>query len=334
MTLEQFIASRRERWAALEGTLGRARRGRLRGVPAAELESFGTLYRQAASDLAIARRDFPQSDTAAYLNDLCARAHPLLRRSAPLHPRQAWEWFALGVPRAWRARRAFVLASVGLLLAGAVAGWVAVMMRPDLRASLIPASGFDQLARGEVHSLPSSPLVSWALMSNNIKVAAIAFVGGALAGVPTAAILAANGWILGTIAAAVHLGGYDFAFWTLIVPHGVLELSIIVIAGACGLYVGSALLRPGLRRRGDALSHAALDSLGLAAGSAMLLVVAGILEGFVSPSDIPPGAKLAIGLGVGAVLYAWLLLAGREPGRAAALRLDAPGASGADRLPA
>lgn len=334
MTLEQFIAPRRERWAALERLLSRSRRGRLTGVPASELEAFGMLYRQAASDLAIARRDFADSETSAYLNDLCARAHPMLRRPAPLHPGQVWEWFALGVPRAWRERRFFVLASLGLLLAGATAGWIAVMLRPDLRASLIPASGFDQLARGEVHSLPSSPLVGWALMSNNIKVAAIAFVGGALAGVPTAAILAANGWMLGTIAAGVHLGGYDYAFWTLIVAHGVLELSIIIIAGACGLYVGNALLRPGLRRRGDALSRAALDTLGLAFGSAMLLVIAGLLEAFVSPSDIPSGGKLAIGAGVGALLYSWLLLAGRRRSPTRQVHLDSALAGGPDRAPA
>lgn len=334
MRVEQFIATRQERWRRLETMLRRTRRGRLAGVPAAELEAFGTLYRQAASDLAIARRDFPDSDTAAYLNDLCARAHPLLVRPAPFHPGQLWGWFVLGVPRAWRARRWFVLASVGLLVAGALAGWLAVMLRPDLRASLIPASGFDQLARGEVHSLPSSPWLSWALMSNNIKVAAVAFLGGALAGVPTALVLAANGWMLGSIAAAVHLGGYDYAFWTLIVPHGVLELSVIVIAGACGLYVGNALLRPGLRKRGDALAHAALDTLGLAVGSAALLVIAGILEAFVSPSDAPAPAKLAIGFGIGLLLYSWLVLAGRSRRHRAAPRLDTALAGGPTRAPA
>ena len=322
MTVDAFIATRRERWAQLEAMLQRSRRGRLRDTPAAELERFGALYREAASDLAIARRDFPDDDVATYLNDLCARAHPMLFRSPPVRPRDLVRWFAVGIPRAFRARRRYVLLSLGLMVAGAVAGWLAVDLRPDLRASLIPQSGFDQLARGQISALPSAPLLGTVIITNNIKVAAVCFLGGALAGLPTALILAANGWMLGTIAAAVHQGGYDLAFWPLIVPHGVLELSIIVIAGAAGLYVGEAILRPGLLRRGEAFSRAAMGSLGLAAGSASLLIVSGILEAYVSPSALPAWFKLLIGAMVGTALYSWLLLTGRKRRAPSRMLLD------------
>jgi len=322
MTLDGFVAGRRDRWAELEGMLGRSRRGRLRDIPAAELERFGSLYREAASDLAIARRDFPDDNVATYLNDLCARAHPMLFRSRPSRPRDLLRWFAVGVPRAFRERRTYVLLSLGLMAAGAIAGWLAVDLRPDLRASLIPQSGFDQLARGQVSSLPNAPLLGTVIITNNIKVAAVCFLGGALAGLPTALILAANGWMLGTIAAAVHQGGYDLAFWSLIVPHGVLELSIIVIAGATGLYVGDAILRPGLLSRGEAFTRAAQGSLGLAAGTASLLIVSGILEAYVSPSGLPAWSKLLIGAIVGTALYGWLLLTGRARRQPTRIRLD------------
>jgi uncharacterized membrane protein SpoIIM required for sporulation len=296
--------------------LARSRRGRLRDIPAAELERFGLLCREAASDLAIARRDFPHDDVSTYLNDLCARAHPMLYRSPPLRRGDVVRWFVTGIPRAFRERRRYVLLSVGIMLAAAVAGWLAVDLRPDLRASLVPQSGFDQLARGQVASLPSAPLLGTVIITNNIKVAAICFLGGFAAGVPTAFFLAANGWMLGTIAAAVHQGGYDLAFWSLIVPHGVLELSILIIAGAAGLCVGDALLRPGLLRRGEAFTRAALGTLGLAAGTASLLVVSGVLEAYVSPSVLPDWAKLLIGASIGIALYSWLLLAGRRRDRA------------------
>jgi uncharacterized membrane protein SpoIIM required for sporulation len=322
MTLDAFVGARRERWGNLEAMMRRARRGRLRDIPATELEEFGSLYREAASDLAIARRDFPDAEVAVYLNDLCARAHPMLYRSPPLRPLDLLRWFALGIPRAFRARRTYVLLSLGLIVAGAIAGWLAVDLRPDLRASLIPQSGFDQLARGQVRSLPSAPLLGTVIITNNIKVAAVCFLGGALAGLPTALILAANGWMLGTIAAAVHEGGYDLAFWSLIVPHGVLELSIIVIAGAAGLYVGDALLRPGLLRRSEAFSRAATGSLGLAAGSASLLIVSGVLEAYVSPSTLPAAAKLGVGAVVAIALYSWLLLTGRPRPERALVQLD------------
>jgi uncharacterized membrane protein SpoIIM required for sporulation len=317
MTLEGFVASRTQRWAQLESMLARSRRGRLRDIPAAELERFGLLCREAASDLAIARRDFPQDDVCTYLNDLCARAHPMLYRAPPLRRGEVVRWFVTGIPRAFRERWRYVLLSVGIMLAAAVAGWLAVDLRPDLRASLVPQSGFDQLARGQVASLPSAPLLGTVIITNNIKVAAICFLGGFAAGVPTAFFLAANGWMLGTIAAAVHQGGYDLAFWSLIVPHGVLELSILIIAGAAGLCVGDALLRPGLLRRGEAFTQAALGTLGLAAGAASLLVVSGVLEAYVSPSALPDWAKLLIGAVIGIALYSWLLLAGRRRDRAA-----------------
>jgi len=327
VTVDAFIATRSQRWTQLETMLRRSRRGRLRDIAAADLERFGALYREAASDLAIARRDFPDDDVTTYLNDLCARAYPLLYRSPPLRPGDLARWFAVGIPRAFRARRLYVLLSVALLVAGAVAGWLAVDLRPDLRASLIPQSGFDQLARGQVSALPSAPLLGTVIITNNIKVAAVCFLGGALAGLPTAFIIAANGWMLGTIAAAVHQGGYDLAFWSLIVPHGVLELSIIVIAGAAGLSVGDAILRPGLLSRGEAFSRAARGSLGLAAGSASLLVVSGILEAYVSPSGLPAWAKLLIGAAGGTVLYSWLLLAGRSRRERTRVRLDSVAAA-------
>jgi uncharacterized membrane protein SpoIIM required for sporulation len=330
MTVEAFTAARRARWQELEMLLKQSRRGRLRDIPAGQLERFGALYREAASDLAIARRDFPDEGITLFLNNLCARSHPMLFRSTPVRAHDLMLRFLVGIPRAFRERRTYVLASLGLLVAGAIAGWLAVDLRPDLRESLVPASGFDQLARGQVNTLPNAPLLGTVIITNNIKVAAVCFLGGALAGVPTALILAANGWMLGTIAAAVHQGGYDLAFWSLIVPHGVLELSIIVIAGATGLYIGDALLRPGLLSRGEAFTRAALSSLGLAAGAASLLIVSGLVEAYVSPSGLPAGAKLLVGGIVGAALYSWLLLAGRPQRRPRQVRVDAA-AGGASR---
>lgn len=323
MTVEAFAAARRGRWEELETLLKRGRRGRLRDIPAAQLERFGTLYRDTASDLAIARRDFPDEDITLSLNNLCARAHPVLFRSTPVRAHDLLAGFLVGIPRAFRERRTYVLLGLALMVAGAVAGWLAVDLRPDLRDSLIPASGFDQLARGQVSALPNAPLLGTVIITNNIKVAAVCFLGGALAGVPTAFILAANGWMLGTIAAAVHQGGYDLPFWSLIVPHGVLELSIIVIAGATGLYVGDAILRPGLLSRSEAFSRAALGSLGLAAGAASLLILSGLVEAYVSPSGLPAAAKLVVGALIGVGLYSWLLLAGRPPRRAHTVRIDA-----------
>src|SRR4029077_2219267 len=102
MTVAAFTAARRDRWGELEAMLRRSRRGRLRDLASADMERFGTLYRTAPSDLATARRDFPDDDVTIFLNDLCARAHPMLYRSAPVRPRDVLRRFTLGIPIAFR----------------------------------------------------------------------------------------------------------------------------------------------------------------------------------------------------------------------------------------
>lgn len=327
MTADQFAARREASWAELEQQLARARRGALRSVPAADLQRFGVLYRHAASDLAIARRDYPEQPVTEYLNGLCGRAHPLLYRGLPLRPSALPGFYATVLPRAVRQAGPYVAASLALTLLGLLAGWLAVLLRPDLATTLVPNSLFDRMARGQASgSIGDAPLVASLIIGNNIKVALACFAGGVLLGIPTALTLLANGWMLGTLAAAVHRDGFDGRFWALIVPHGVIELSVIVIAGATGLMLGDALLRPGLLRRGDALVAVALRACILAVGAASLLVIAGLLEGFVSPSDLPIAAKYGVGATSAVLLYSWLLLAGRTRRRRPPppLRLDAP----------
>ncbi len=312
MNINRFIAERQPRWAEFEAMLATARRGNLRATSARDLERFGILFRHASSDLAIARRDFPDAPVSDYLNELCARAHPLLYRGMPLRPSALPAAFFFGIPRAWRAAWPYILASAACLCVGFIAGWLAVYLRPDLRAAIVPNSLFDQMARGRIGGgVDYAPLTAVYIIQNNIRVALICFAGGVLVGIPTVLALAGNGWMLGAIAAAVNIGGYNLQFWSLIVPHGVIELSIIVIAGGTGLMLGDAVLRPGQLRRGDALAAAARKAVWLALGAALLLIVAGTLEAFVSPSGLPQAAKLGIGACTATLLYSWLLLAGR-----------------------
>lgn len=328
MNLEAFVAGRHARWSELESRAAGLASSRLRGLRAAEVERFAVLYRRAASDLAIARRDFPDEPITEYLNSLCGRCHVLLNRGSPARLGSALAFFAVGAPRVFRANAGYFLASLACLLAGVAGGWLAYDLRPDLRDLLVPSSLFDQMAKGSPGvSVPQPFLAAPSIFLHNIEVAMVVFILGLCAGLPTAFLIFVNGWSLGTLGAAVHAGGYDFAFWSLIAAHGVLELSVILTAGAAGLRIGDALLRPGLRSRADAIAHAGRDVLGLAIASMVLLVVAGSLEAFVSPSGMPGGAKVAIGLGVGAAFYAWLLLSGRERRPGAAVELDAAAAA-------
>ena len=325
MTLDVFIAERQGRWAALEAAIKTAKRGRLRNQSASDIERFGLLLRQTSSDLAIARRDHPDAPITEYLNTLCARAHPSLYRGRAWRLGAIGPFFATALPRSFRAAGPYIVASLALLLIGFIAGWVAVDVRPDLRASLVPPSLFDEMARGQIGTgVQDAPFAAAFIIQNNIRVALICFAGGMLLGIPTAFVLLSNGWMLGTVAAAVRLGGYDVQFWSLIVPHGVLELSVIVISGGTGLMLGDAILRPRQLRRADALARVAVRAVLLVLGAASLLIIAGTLEAFVSPSGLPDGVKLAVGAAVGVLLYSWLLLAGRGPRRRRMFRFDRP----------
>jgi uncharacterized membrane protein SpoIIM required for sporulation len=313
MKLDEFEAPRRQRWDELAQATKVAARGRLRSMSVADIERMDALYRAASSDLAIASRDFPDDNITLYLNGLCSRAYALLHPGDVPRTRDIWGFFARTFPQTFRRNIRFFWTSLVLTLASAAAGWVAVYTRPDLRSQLVPASLFDQLARGQHPSTPPSGLISSLVITNNIRVDLILFAGGLLAGTLSGFILAANGWMLGTIGAAVHLGHYDAVFWSYIIPHGAIELSVIVIAGGAGLALGNAILRPGLQSRTDALARAGIDSFRLALGVAALLCVAGFFEGFVSPSSLPVGVKYAIGAVNFIWLYYWLIRGGREP---------------------
>ncbi|HVA22496.1 MAG TPA: stage II sporulation protein M [Candidatus Micrarchaeia archaeon] len=313
--IDVFVAERGPDWQDLRGLLGRLRGGRIRRAAAADVDGLAALIRTVSTDLAVAARDYPGDPLVAELTQLLVRAQPLLYRPPPTHLRDLGRFFAVGLPRLFRAHGRYVGAAGFALLVGFAAGWAAVVLRPDL-TQLVPA-GVRAAVAGHHLGNPAalsgqlaSPL-SALIIQNNIRVALVAFALGLCAGVPTVLVLLLNGFQLGTLAEATHAGGLDPQFWSLIVPHGVIELTVIATAAGAGLRIGDAWLRPGLQRRGAALAAAAGPAARLAAGAACLLVVAGLIEGFVTPSRLPIAAKLGVGAATFLLLYGWLLGSGR-----------------------
>jgi uncharacterized membrane protein SpoIIM required for sporulation len=157
------------------------------------------------------------------------------------------------------------------------------------------------------------PYASSFIMTNNIRVSFLAFGSGVTGGLLTLWILVQNGLMLGGLLGVTTYYGVGFELATFVIGHGVIELSVIFIAGGSGLMLGWALLRPGLMRRRDALMIAAQKSIWLLTGAVPFLVVAGLIEGFISPAEtIPWPVKWAVGIGSGILFYGYLLLGGRE----------------------
>ena len=288
MNLDAFVRDRSEAWSRLE-TLVRDAGRRAESLGPEGVLELGGLYRAAAADLALARRAFPGDPVVARLERLVAAGRTLVyavpsRRGALRPVRHA----RLLAPRRGAARccsrSAAALLFGPALLAGA---WA--LDDPGAAAGLVPGeyqSVTEPRAEGQDLGLATDEEAAFsaAIMTNNIRVTLLAFAAGILAGLGTAAVLILNGVLLGAVGGLAVGAGNGRPFFELVAAHGVLELSCIVVAGAAGLRLGWALVEPGTGTRGDALRREARPALAIVLGTAPWLVVAGLVEGFVTPA--------------------------------------------------
>ena len=314
-SFSHFTASRQPRWTELESLLARSEGNGLRSFNAEQIETFARAYRQLVSDLALAQRDFPDDQLTLWLNGLAARAHLRLYRAPAPSWRRFGRFFWTDFARRFRAARGYLLVSALLLFGPAALAYVGALLEPTFRDALVPASLRQVMSSGHTWTdiQPAlRPAMATLIFTNNIQVAFLAFAGGVLCGLGTMYVLVSNGLVLGGVLGAAQFYGVAPLVWSFISPHGYLELTCIVIAGAAGLMLGDAVLRPGLLLRREALARASRRAVELAVGAAPVLVVAGLIEGFISPSELLIPVKLVFGPAAGIGLYALLLSIGRN----------------------
>lgn len=316
MQRDRFVAARRERWSQLEALLKRGRR--LHRLSGEEVLRLGRLYRSATSDLAIARRDLPDDRVTIYLNALLGRAHPLIYRESVMDAGRIWRFYRYGFPATFRSAWRYIVVAFGLFAIAAVVSALLVVARPPLADVLLPGEAQSLRAVLQHHHLwvqsatSNHSVAANFIMLNNIGVAFQAFAGGVLLGLWTLVVLVQNGLSFGTVTVLAGQYGLGSQLIAFVVPHGVIELSVIFMAGGAGLMLADAILRPGLLRRRDALVIVAHRSVRLLFGAVPLLIIAGTIEGFFSPSIAPMALKFGVGALTGILLYSYLLLS-REP---------------------
>lgn len=318
MRVDEFYQSRKGDWETLSRLLDQSQSD-MRGLSEVQVQDLARLYRATTSDLALAKRDFPRNEVTVYLNQLVARAHAVVYRSEPLALSRLWHFATTDFPRLFRKTWIFTFVAALFFIIPAIASGLATYASPESALLLLPPQTHHLIGIVEDKELwidipvEDRPYASAFIMRNNIQVSFLAFASGLTAGLLTLWVLFFNGLLIGTLTGLTAFHGIGFELWTFVIGHGVIELTIIFIAGGSGLMLGWAILRPGLMRRRDALAQAARKAVYLLLGAVPWLVVAGTIEGFISPNEnIAIPVKWTVGIVSGILLYSYLLLAGRE----------------------
>jgi uncharacterized membrane protein SpoIIM required for sporulation len=309
MISNRWIEKRRGSWNRLRSLMGDLDRRGVRHLPPSELREMALLYRQVASDLSALRQERSARTIEAEVNQLLSQAHEIIYSRRKTNFFDIWVFFSRDYPRLFRKLLPFTLASLLLFLAGAVVGSLLTVVRPEFKRHFLGPAMTQTIERREMwtHSVNSmAPQASSSIMTNNLTVTFTVFAAGITAGLGTLFMIGWNGVLLGVIATACHQAQMSLKLWSFVAPHGSLELPAILIAGGAGLRLGYGLLFPGIYSRSHSLYVAGADAVRLMCGVVPMLVIAGLLEGFLSPSSAPVALKFATALLLFTLLLLWL----------------------------
>lgn len=324
--LVRFVDAERPHWTALEQLLDRLEQNPGTHLTFGDAQRFHYLYRRAASALGRVRMLAAEPDLRGYLEWLVSRAYAEIHESRGAERRfRPWHWLSATFPQTFRRHlRAFVLSGL-LTLGGALFGALALAIDADAKHVLMP---FEHLtmspkervalerktkaANLEGHKAKFSAM----LMQNNTRVSFLAMGLGMSWGIGTVTLLFYNGVILGAVAYDYVTDGETVFLLGWLLPHGVIEIPAILLAGQAGLMIAHALIGWGSRKsRRERLRSIGPDLVTLISAAALFLVWAGIVEAFFSQYHepvVPYGVKIAFGMVELAALTLYLSRSGMK----------------------
>ena len=305
--LDAFVAAHHGEWSRLEYL---ARHGSGSG---AEADEILDLYQRVATHLSVVRSSAPDPGLVTYLSSLLARARTRFAGTRSVAWADLGAFFTDTFPAAlYRTRRWWILTAVVNVAVALVVGWW-FLSHPQFESSLMPPSEIDKLVNTEFEQYYSQYAASHfaaLVWTHNAWLTAICIALGVL-GVPVVYLLFENALNLGFVGAIMINHGRGGLFFGLILPHGLLELTAVFVAGATGLRLFWAWIDPGPRTRSRALAEEGRSAMAVALGLVGVLAVSGAVEAFVTPSPLPTWARISIGVVVEAAFLTYVFTVGR-----------------------
>ncbi|MDM7853998.1 stage II sporulation protein M [Cellulomonas alba] len=310
MDLDAFELARADRWRRLDELASSRRR------TGAEADELVRLYQSAATDLSVIRSAAPDPATVSRLSQLLARARAAIAGTHEPSWRDVTRFLAVRLPAALYRIRWWTVAVMGAFLALAVIAGVWVATQPEALAAMgTPTERADYVDKAFASYYDPGVGFAATVWTNNAWITAVCVATG-ITGVGPVWMLATNAVGVGAAGGLMAHYGHLGVFFQLIAPHGLLELTSVFVAGAAGLKVFWTWLAPGPRPRGRALAAEARALFTVAIGLAGTLLVSGLIEGFVTGSGLPWGAKVAVGLVALAAFWTYVLVLGGRAVRA------------------
>jgi uncharacterized membrane protein SpoIIM required for sporulation len=293
MHVQRWITRREPNWKRLDGLLQQAEKQGIKSLSATEIKDLASLYRSVSADLARARTNKVGNILTQDLQKLTARGYNQIYQGSQ---RQEWqqvkEFYLWGLPQVIRDSWVYIAIATGIFLLMAMIAWWYGWRDPTFIAITVPDSIIKTVEEdGELwmgSMVGTEPLASSNITINNLSVSFGAIAGGITAGIYTMFIMAFNGMSIGAIATLVRKNNLAYPFWAFVFPHGSLELPAIFLAGGAGLLIGKGMIFPGKYKRIDALKNNSIQAAQLLMGIVPMLMMAGTIEGFFSPSPLIP----------------------------------------------
>lgn len=310
MITNGWIEKRKPYWDRMAILIETAGSGGIRNLSREQLREMALLYRQIAGDLSSARQDLTARNLESKLNVLLARAHNLIYSRGSTGLSDAFHFLREDYPRLFRRLLPFSLCSLLIFLAGGVLGTLITLTRPEFMHSLLGPQMVRTIEQRQMwtQSITSmAPAASSTILTNNLSVTFMTYAAGITGGLGTLYLIGWNGLLMGVIGTACHQAHMSIKLWSFVAAHGSLELPSMILAGGAGLRLAYGMLFPGIYSRRHSLAIGGSESVRLLAGVVPLLVIAGVLEGFFSPSAAPVSLKLLVGAVLLALLIMWLM---------------------------